>query len=132
MAKPYIKLDMDWREDPKVMLFEERYGKAALVDWVALMCLMGEFGGSFCLDDEATQLRVQKVLRKKAKATEQFLEKCADCGLIDEVGLYTFRRVGSARSIKDGEARAKRREYAIAASEAAREKRLEDQGEDGN
>ena len=56
MAKPYIKLDMDWREDPKVMLFEERYGKSALVDWVALMCLMGEFGGSFCLDDEATQL----------------------------------------------------------------------------
>ena len=36
MAKPYIKLDMDWREDPKVMLFEERYGKAALVDRVAL------------------------------------------------------------------------------------------------
>lgn len=102
MAKPYIKLDMDWREDPKVMLFEERYGKAALVDWVALMCLMGEFGGSFCLDDEATQLRVQKVLRKKAKATEQFLEKCADCGLIDEEGLYTFRRVGSAAPSRTG------------------------------
>lgn len=122
MAKPYIKLDMDWREDPKVMLFEERYGKAALVDWVALMCLMASSAAASALMTKRRSWRVQKVLRKKAKATEQFLEKCADCGLIDEEGLYTFRRVGSARSIKDGEARAKRREYAIAASEAAREK----------
>ena len=25
MAKPYIKLDLDWREDAKVILFESRY-----------------------------------------------------------------------------------------------------------
>lgn len=135
MAKPYIKLDWDWREDPKVMLFEERYGKPALVDLIQLFCLMSEFAGSIDMADEATQLRVQKVLRKKAHGVEQFIEKCADCGLVSSEAWFSLRRIGSDRSVKDGEARRKRRDYALAASAAASEaaeKRRDEEGDDAD
>lgn len=123
MAKPYIKLDFDWREDPKVMLFEERHGKASLVDLVQLFCVLGEFGGCIDMNDEASRLRVQKVLGKKGRAVEQFLDRVAGCGLISADGWSGFKRVGSERSVKDGTARTKRRDYALSASAAAAEKR---------
>lgn len=125
MAKPYIKLDLDWRDDPKVMLFEERHGKSALVDVVQLFCLMAEFGGSIDMNDEAARLRVQKVLGKRGKSLDQFLARCADCGIVSKEGWDVLKRIGSDRSIKDGMARQKRRDYAIAASEAAAKKPAE-------
>lgn len=130
MAKPYIKLDWDWRDDSKVMLFEDRHGKAALVDLIQLFCLLAEFGGSLDLNDEATSLRAQKVLRKKPKALEAFIDRVAACGIVSEDGWRGFRRVGSERSVKDAKARQSRRDYALIASEAAAQARRE--GEGGN
>ena len=123
MAKPYIKLDLDWREDAKVILFESRYKKAALVDLVQLFVLMGEFGGSIDMTDEGARLRVQKVLGKSAAETRRFIARCADCGIVSNDAWEAFQRVGSERSEKDGTARKKRRDYALAASAAAAEKR---------
>ncbi len=122
MAKPYIKLDLDWREDAKVILFEKRYKKAALVDLIQLFVLMSEFGGLIDMEDEATQLRVQKVLGKSAHDVEVFFDRCAACGIIDAT-LWSIKHASSERGAKDAEARRNRREYAIAASAAAAEKR---------
>lgn len=123
MAKPYIKLDLDWREDAKVILFEKRYKKSALVDLIQMFVLMAEFGGLIDMTDEATQLRVQKVLGKSAHDAEVFFDRCADCGLING-GLWSqCKHVSSGRGAKDAEARKNRRDYAMAASAAAAEKR---------
>ena len=122
--KPYIKLDFDWREDPKVMLYEDRYGKAALVDLVTMFILMADAGGSVSLDDPGQLLKAKRALGKKrdgdvVKVAEQMVE----CGLASKEGWESSRRVCSARSMRDAETAAKRRESAVAASEAAAEKR---------
>ena len=63
-TKPYIKLDTDWYDDPKVLDFQDRYGKAALVDLIKLFCVLGEFYGTIDLKDNAQKLRLQQVLGK--------------------------------------------------------------------
>ena len=128
-AKPYIKLDTDWYDDPKILDFQDRYGKAALVDVVKLFCVLGEFYGSIDLKDNGQKIRLQQVLGKKGKALSSFLEKAASCGIISAEALEGIQRVGSDRSVRDGTARRNRRDYAIAASQAAAEKRNEAKGE---
>lgn len=124
-TKAYIKLDCDWYDDPKVLDFQDQFGKAALVDLVKLFCVLGEFYGSIDLKDNGQKIRLQQVLGKKGKALTAFLGKVASCGIINAEALEGLQRIGSDRSLKDGEARRKRKEYAWAASEAAAEKRKE-------
>ena len=127
-AKPYIKLDTDWYDDPKILDFQDQYGKAALVDIVKLFCVLGEFYGSIDLKDNGQKIRLQQVLGKKGKALTSFLEKVAACGIINAEAFHGFQRIGSERSMRDGKARMNRREYALAASQAAAEKRNESKG----
>ena len=124
-AKPYIKLDCDWYDDPKVLDFEDRFGKSALVDLVKLFCVLGEHYGSIDLKDNGQKIRLQQVLGKKGKALATFLDKVAACGLINGEAYHGIQRIGSERSVRDGTARRNRREYALAASQAAAEKRNE-------
>lgn len=125
--KPYIKLDYDWREDAKVMLFEDRYGKAALVDLVAMFILMSDCGGCLRLDDPGQMLKARRALRKKRDSeVERLVEQMVECGLASKEGWAAGRAVCSARSMRDAETAAKRRESAVAASEAAAEKRRKD------
>lgn len=128
-AKPYIKLDTDWYDDPKVLDFQDRYGKAALVDLVKLFCVLGEFYGSISLKDNGEKIRLQQVLGKKGKALIAFLDKVAACNLINAEAYRELQRIGSDRSIRDGTARRNRREYALAASQAAADKRAEGKAE---
>ncbi|MBQ9000232.1 MAG: hypothetical protein IJ087_00065 [Eggerthellaceae bacterium] len=125
-TKPYIKLDTDWYDDPKVLDFQDRYGKAALVDLIKLFCVLGEFYGTIDLKDNAQKLRLQQVLGKKGKPLLAFLDKVSACALINEEAYRGIQRIGSDRSLKDGEARRKRKEYALVASQAAADKRNED------
>ena len=52
MAKLWMKLDVDWRDDPKVMDYEDRHGKAALVDLIGLFCCLAEFDGMIDLKEQ--------------------------------------------------------------------------------
>ena len=122
-AKPYIKLDCDWYDDPKILDFQDRYGKAALVDLVKLFCVLGEFYGTIDLKDNGQKIRLQQVLGKKGKALTAFLEKVASCDIINAEAYKALQRVGSDRSIRDGTARRNRREDALQASQAAADKR---------
>lgn len=128
-AKPYIKLDTDWYDDPKVLDFQDRYGKAALVDLIKLFCVLGEFYGSIDLKDNGQKIRLQQVIGKKGKALTSFLDKAASCGIINAEAYKALQRVGSDRSIRDGTARRNRREYALAASQAAADKRKDGKAE---
>lgn len=128
-AKPYIKLDTDWYDDPKVLDFQDRYGKAALVDLVKLFCVLGEFYGSIDLKDNGQKIRLQQVIGKKGKALTSFLDKVASCGIINAEAYKALQRIGSDRSIRDGTARKNRREYALAASQAAADKRKDGKAE---
>ena len=128
-AKPYIKLDTDWYDDPKVLDFQDRYGKAALVDLVKLFCVLGEFYGSIDLKDNGQKIRLQQVIGKKGKALTAFLDKVASCGIINAEAYKALQRISSDRSIRDGTARKNRREYALAASQAAADKRKDGKAE---
>ena len=128
-AKPYMKLDTDWYDDPKVLDFQDRYGKAALVDLIKLFCVMADFYGTIDLKDNGQKIRLQQVLGKNGKALTAFLDKVASCDLINAEAYHGLQRVGSERSIRDGTARRNRREYALAASQAAADKRAESKAE---
>lgn len=128
-AKPYIKLDCDWYDDPKTLDFQDRYGKTALVDLVKLFCVLGEFYGTIDLKDNGQKIRLQQVLGRKGKALASFLDKVASCGIINAEALELLQRVGSDRSIRDGTTRKNRREYALAASQAAADKRKDGKAE---
>lgn len=125
MGKPYMKLDFDWYEDSKVLDFQDRFGKAALVDLLILFCVLGEFYGQIDFKDNGQKLRLQKALGKKGKALVTFIDRVADCDLINAEAWKALQRIGSDRSIRDGTARRNRRQYALDASKAAAEKRKE-------
>lgn len=127
MAKMWMRLDLDWRDDPKVMDYEDRHGKAALVDLIGLFCLLAEFDGTIDLKDNGNRLAAQKRLGKKGKALDRFLDGVAECGLISADAWHGALRVGSDRSVREGEVRRRRRESARAASEKAAERHAEKQ-----
>lgn len=136
MASYYIKLDVDWYEDPKILEFADLYGKAALVDVIKLFCVISEFFGEVDLNERAQLLRVQKVMGKKGKALDTFLARCAGVDLIRADMLESFSKVCSNRSLRDGRVRWARRQNALDASAAAKDAREQkknggsDDGED--
>lgn len=115
----WIKLDMDWQSDPKILDAKSRYGKAFLFDVVNLFCALGEFSGLISLQNSAEKLHLENKLGKRGKSLKTFLERCAECQIINGEWLKALGKVGSERSLKDGTARAKRRECAKDASDAA-------------
>lgn len=131
MGSRYVKLDLGWRDDPKTMLFEERRGKAALADWVSVMCLMAEFGGGFSMADPGTALRVRKALGMTDARCRKLFGDLAECGLIGRSSWEGTQLVTSRRAMADAEQVAKRRRYAANASAAAAAKREADGGCDG-
>lgn len=136
MARNFIKLDWDWREDPKAMDFESRHGKAAMVDWVMLMISMQEIPpleaspGIIDYNDNGQRLKLERNMGKKGKALERFVGWCAECGLVSADEWERFRHIGSSRSVHDAEARARRKEAARVGGEARRRK-LGSPGGDG-
>lgn len=123
MAKNWIKLDWDWREDPKVMDFESRCGKAALVDVVGLFCLMGEFEGMVDLTDNGTRLRAERVIGKRGRALERLVDEAAASGIVDADAWRVHRVVTSERAARDWTARKSRKDAVAKATAAAAEKR---------
>lgn len=119
----YIKLDFDWYDDPKILVYEDTFGKESLVDVVKLFCALGEFHGIIDLNEPAQRLHIQKVLGLKGEALDAFLDQCALCEIIRADWYQTMRKIGSDRSLRDGDARKKRRNYAKEASDAAKAKR---------
>jgi len=123
MASLWMKLDWDWREDPNMMEFEDEYGKAALVDVIQLFCVMSEFYGVLDMNDKGQRLKAQRKLGMNEDQLRDFITCVAECGLVSNEAWTALGKVSSERSIKDGEARRKRKESAERASEAAAEKR---------
>ena len=120
MAGSYwMKLDWDWREDAKVMEFEDEYGKAALVDLIQLWCVMSEFYGELDMNDKGQRLKAQKRMGMSRPELEAFLDQVADCGLISPEAWRVLRKVASERSMKDGASRRTRKEAAIKAGIAS-------------
>lgn len=129
----YIKFDTDWMNDSKIIAFQSLYGRAGLVDVVNLYCAWGESkDGIFDLKNEQKKAVLERFLGKKKKKLYDFLDKCANVEIIDAEAYRKLMLVGCRRSIKDAEARERRRISARDASEAARQKRMrERQEEDG-
>lgn len=115
MAGSYwMKLDWDWREDAKVMEFEDEYGKSALVDLIQLWCVMSEFYGELDMKDKGQRLKAQKRMGMSRPELESFLDKAAECGLISLESWRIRKVAASDRSLSDGEARRRRKERATA------------------
>ncbi len=112
-AKPYIKLDWDWADCPEAILLRKRYGSKALLGWIQLMILMAEFGGAFNLADEMQMETAKKRMRfGKSDKVRELVERCAECGLVNDQLLRVCGRATSARAARDARARENRREFA--------------------
>lgn len=122
----WFKMDVHWRDDPKIMLYESRHGKAALVDVVELFGLLHELYGCVDMNDAGHALLASKRIGKRGKALEKFFDDVAECGIVNEAAWRELRRVGSERSMRDADARKRRRDAAVTASEAASRKRKKD------
>lgn len=122
-SKPYIKLDIDWRDDEKVVRLEDLFGKSYLIDWVGMMCLMSRFDGCIDLSDRSIQRIVVRDMRKRLTSVRKSIDAFAEVGLVDKGAWERSGLVMSERSLKDAEAKRKRRQYALEASEAAAEAR---------
>lgn len=111
-VKPWNKLDWDWAQGPEATLLRKRYGKKALLDWVQLIVVMGEFGGSFDLNDEMQMERAkQQMFYGTADNVRRAVERCAECGHIDADALRAFGRAGSERAMRDARAYAARKAW---------------------
>lgn len=128
MPKPYIKLDYDWREDPKVMVYEQRHKKAALVDLIEVFILMADCGGYLDTNNEGHMLKACKTLGKTPAGVRKILSQMAECDLIRKDGWEKRGIATSDRANRDAVAKDKRRENALAASNAAAEKRRAERG----
>ncbi|MBQ9785095.1 MAG: hypothetical protein IJW29_06310 [Clostridia bacterium] len=114
-----MKLDWDWREDAKVMEFEDEHGKSALVDLIQLWCVMSEFYGELDMKDKGQRLKAQKRMGMSRAELEGFLDEVAECGLISPESWRIRNVAASERSLNDGEARRKRKERAVTAGLAS-------------
>ena len=124
----YIKLDWEWRRDPKVRKLRAVYGKAMLADLPQLFILMGIHGGRVDLNDVGDELDAVDRMEMGRERLDAYLAKCAECGIID-AGMLGMGIVTSNRAVKDAEKRISRVESAMAASEAASRKRRERRGD---
>lgn len=123
----YFKFDTDWMHDPKIIAFKKLHGKAALVDVVNLYCAWGASeNGEFSLKDPGNFAVLSSFLGKGKARTIEFLDRCAEVGIIDADAYRAFGRVACRRSIEEAETRARRRIYAKDASDAAKRKRDEE------
>lgn len=119
----WIKLDYDWRDDLKVIAFEQAHGKAALVDVIQLFVLMSRCGGVVDLSDAPTRKLARDLLDKTDAKLDQFVGWCADSGIVD-AGLWeSCRHATSNRAAGDAQRMRNRQDCAEAASRAAAEKR---------
>lgn len=125
-VRTWIKLDHDWRDDPKVMAYERLHGKAALVDVIQAFCLMGEFYGRADLNDVACLAKAERVMGRRGKRLDALLDGMAEAGVIDREPWEALHVVTSERALKDGASRRKRKEKADAAAEAAARRHAED------
>ncbi len=122
-TKPWIKLDWDWAESPEAELLRKRYGSKALLGWIQLMILMAEFGGALNLEDEMQMEQAMKRMRRGEPKVRELVERCAECGLIDDACLRMSGRASSARAVRDARAREGRIEVARAKAEAVNSRR---------
>ena len=119
----WIKLDYDWRDDVKVIAFEQAHGKAALVDVVQMLVLMSRCGGSVDLSDPPTRQLARAVMRMTDTKLDRFVGWCAECGIVDASLWESSRHATSNRAMKDAQKMRARADSAEAASRAAAEKR---------
>lgn len=124
----YIKLDWEWRRDPKVRKLRAMYGKGALADLPQLFILMSVHCGRVDLNDVGDELDATDRMEMSRERLDAYLAKCAACGIIDE-DMLRMGIVTSNRAVKDAVVRTSRAESAKAASDAAARKRREKRGD---
>lgn len=119
----FIKLDYDWRSDPKVAEFEVLYGKRNLVDVVEIFILMSRYKGVIDLNNAGVRRVVEARVGRRGKQLDAFLDRCAECGIVDAGLWHGMGHVTSERAARDAQKAYRRAECALAASRAAAERR---------
>ena len=124
MAKPWIKLDLDFEDDPKILDYFDRYGERDYKYIIRLFLALGEFDGRIeYRKNNGHRLKLRKRMDMSEKALDAFLGRCMEVGIVDPDGWREFGVVANGRAIRDGISRQSRRESAGNASAKAAEKR---------
>lgn len=105
MGKPYVKLDLDWRKDPKVRELRERHGLKGELAWVNMMCVFGRIEGAFDTKDPEHMAIARDAMRTSDEKVLLFCSWFAECGLIDPAVYARDGRASSARAAREQRAR---------------------------
>lgn len=124
MAKPWIKLDLDFEDDPKLLDYFDRWGERDYKYIIRLFLSLGEFDGRIEYQkNNGHRLKLRKRMGLPEKQLDAFIGRCIEVGIVDPDGWREFGVVANGRAIRDGQARQTRRECAGNASAKAAEKR---------
>lgn len=120
----WIKLDSNWLQDIKIIDFRTRYGKAALVDVVQLFILMQQYpDGLVDMTLERNVANAEMIIGKKGARLFEFLDRAAECDIIDAAMWSSMRHVTSNRAAKDAMRRTRQRDGGRAGGRASGETR---------
>ena len=120
----WIKLDSNWLQDLKIIDFRSKYGKAALVDVVQLFILMQQYpDGLVDMTQDKNVANAELIIGKKGAKLLQFLDRVAECDIIDARLWRSMRHVTSNRAAKDAMRRTRQRDGGRAGGRASGESR---------
>ncbi len=123
-AALWIKLDTNWLQDLKIIDFRGKYGKAALVDVVQLFILMQQYpDGLVDMNQDKNVANAELIIGKRGAKLDEFLDRAAECDLIDETLWKSFRHVTSNRAADDAMARTRQRDGGRKGGKASGESR---------
>lgn len=124
MPKLWIKLDVDWEEDEKVMDYFDRHSEKEYKNLIRLFLVLGEFGGRIEYKaNNGHRLKFRHRMKMSDKAAEAFIARCVECDILDGDAWREFGTLCNARALRDGEKRRNRNESAANASAIAAAKR---------
>lgn len=112
----YVKLDTDWRDDPKVALLRERHGCKAEFAWMNMIIVMFVCDGVFDANSKHAMAIAKRYMRTTEKKIRQYIEWFAECDLIDAEVYATHAHVTSTRAEREQRARKGRQRFRQAGS----------------
>lgn len=111
--RPYLRLDIDWFDDPKFIDFETKNGHKLTGDALKVFTVCRtldreEMTGIVDMNNSADAALLARKCNLTDKALRKLLDAMAQCSLIDKCG-YELGLVGSERTIFEAEESARRK-----------------------
>lgn len=93
----WMRLDLNFYNDPKVRALSKRHGENYVARWIKLLCLAYKEHGRLDLRDDMIRDWVEDEMGLKGKRLDDTISACVSVGLFDEGVWNEYRTVASGR-----------------------------------